>query len=294
MAAGGSRLFFYSSAAGQGSPGPTAIPAAQTGVPQPAVRGSGLACSHVHSAVSTRSSWLLACRCPWRRRPLPQPALLCAAASFHPPLALPASTVSSLLPLRPQGRGAGWTSRWGPLMPAGNAASFLKLGSRLRGGRRRALLAWQGAEGSVPRTGGRRHLRASPEAAPWPGRGWTPPWTPPEESWARSRPRPLATPSHCAEGGLAMGVFTFATWPWPGSRGGTLRVPLLPPGRHGRCKPGSCLVSADRGAGPPVSQKALTQVTRGLLAAAAAAARLPSRFWVYLRMCVSPFFLFKK
>lgn len=211
MAAGGSRLFFYSSAAGQGSPGPTAIPAAQTGVPQPAVRGSGLACSHVHSAVSTRSSWLLACRCPLEEAAPPptSPALCC---SFLPPPTGPsASTVSSLLPLRPQGRGAGWTSRWGPLMPAGNATSFLKLGSRLCGGRPPALLAWQGAEGSVPRTGGRRHLRASPEAAPWPGRGWTPPWTPPEESWARSRPRPLATPSHCAEGGLATGVFTFAT-----------------------------------------------------------------------------------
>lgn len=60
---------------------------------------------------------------PWRRQPLPRPAPLCAAASLHPSLALqpPRSPLCSRS--GPLAGGAGWTSRRGLLMPAGNAAS---------------------------------------------------------------------------------------------------------------------------------------------------------------------------
>lgn len=75
--------------------------------------------------------------------------------------------------------------------------------------------------------------------------------------------RPLATPSHCLEGSLGTGVFTFATWPCPGSRGGTLRVAT------GAANPAPAWPPWTEGLGPPVSQEALVQVTRGLLAASA-------------------------
>lgn len=124
------------------------------------------------------------------------------------------------------------------------------------------LPAWQRAEGSVPRTGGRRHLRPS-RGGPTAGAWVDAPVDTSDGKPGKVPPRPLATPSHCLEGGLATGVFTFATWPCPGSRGGTFRVAT------GAANPAPAWPPWTEGLGPPVSQKALVQVTRGLLAALA-------------------------
>lgn len=113
-------------------------------------------------------------------------------------------------------------------------------GSRLSGGRQRCRRG-RGLRAAFPEQVAGA-ISDHPEAAPQPGRGWTPPWTPPTESRARSRPPPGHTQSLLG-GRPRHGGFHFCNvaLPWEPGRDA--------PSRHGRCKPGSCLASVDRGAG---------------------------------------------
>lgn len=148
-----------------------------------------------------------------------------------------------------------------------------------------ALPAWQRAEGSVPPTGGQRHLRASAEAVPRPGRGWTPPWTPPTESRARSRPAPWPHPVTAWRAALARGFSLLQRGLALGAGAGRSESPRA---LQTRLLLG---LRGQRGWGLPSHRKLSS---RSRVASWRRRRRLASRSWVYLRMRVSPFFLFKK
>lgn len=156
-------------------------------------------------------------------------------------------------------------------------------GSRLSGGRQRCRRG-RGLRAAFPEQVAGA-ISDHPEAAPQPGRGWTPPWTPPTESRARSRPAPWPHP--------------VTAWRAASPRGFSLLQRGLALGAGaGRSESPRALqtrlllgLRGQRGWGLPSHRKLSS---RSRVASWRRRRRLASRSWVYLRMRVSPFFLFKK